>query len=114
MKKKKSILITIIILVVLALIGIVYYIFTKEDKDSTLNLLEKQWIQSNKNDLIDFGLVNNIAILNYSTDSLIFDFIEDLEKTTGLDFNEVSYEYDEDIKEDYAFKVVDKKKKNDI
>ena len=114
MKKKKSILITIIILVVLALIGIIYYIFTKEDKDSTLNLLEKQWIQSNKNDLIDFGLINNVAILNYSTDSLIFDFIEDLEKTTGLDFNEVSYEYDEEIKEDYAFKVVDKVEKNDI
>lgn len=114
MKKKKNILILFIVLVALALIGFVYYIFTKEDKDSTLNLLEKQWIESNKNEMIDFGLVNNIAILNYSTDSLIFDFIEDLEQTTGLDFNEVSYEYDEEVKEDYSFKVVPKVKDNDI
>ncbi|HPF82979.1 MAG TPA: GGDEF domain-containing protein [Bacilli bacterium] len=114
MKKKKRIIIIITTILVIALLALVYYIFTKEDKESTLNLLEKQWIQSNKNEMIDFGLVNNIAILNNSTDSLVFDFLEDLEKTTGLDFNEVSYDYGEKIDEAYAFKNVEKVSKNDI
>ena len=114
MKKRKIILITVIIVFLAALIGIGYSIFTKEDEDSTLNLLEKQWIENNKNEMIDFGLVNNIAILNSSTDSIIFEFLEKLESATGLDFNEVSYEYGEEIKEDYSFKIVDKVSKNDI
>lgn len=114
MKKRKRILILLITLIVLAIIGILYYVFTKEDKDSTLNLFEKQWIENNKNQLIDFGLINNIPILNHSTNSLIFSFIESLEENTGLEFNKVSYQYDEIIKEDYAFKVVPKVETNDI
>lgn len=114
MKKKKRIVVITLFLILLIFSGVVYYLLTKEDKESTLNILEKQWIESNKNKIRDFGFVNDIAILNNPQESLIFNFIEDLEETTGLEFNKVSYKYLEDIKEEYSFRVVKDIDKKDI
>jgi len=112
--KKKHVLIISIIIVLLAIIGVLYFIFTNEDSDSTLTLVEKQWIESNKNNIIDFGFVNDVAILNNSGEGIVFNFIEKIEEDTGIDFNKVSYKYGEDVKEDYAFKVVDEVSDDDI
>ncbi len=112
--KKKRTLIVIIVVLLLMLSGLIYFMLTRQDKETTLNILEKQWIESNKNKIRDFGFVNDIAILNNPQDSLIFHFIEDLEKTTGLEFNKVSYEYSDDIKEEYSFRVTKELDKKDI
>lgn len=114
MKKKRNIIIIIAIVLILAITGVLYFVFTNQDKDSTLTLVEKQWIESNKNKVIDFGIVNNIAILNNSGEGLLFDFFEAIEEDTGLEFNKISYEYGEAVNEEYAFKVVDKLDKDDI
>ena len=114
MKKNRNIIIIIAIVVILAITGVLYFVFTNQDKDSTLTLVEKQWIESNKNKVIDFGIVNNIAILNNSGEGLLFDFFEAIEEDTGLEFNKISYEYGEAVNEEYAFKVVDKLDKDDI
>ena len=114
MKKKRNIIIIIAIVLILAITGVLYFVFTNQDKDSTLTLVEKQWIESNKNKIIDFGIVNNIAILNNSGEGLLFDFFEAIEEDTGLEFNKISYEYGEAVNEEYAFKVVDKLDKDDI
>ena len=113
MKKKQALIISIIV-VIIAIIGILYFIFTNEDGKSTLTLVEKQWIQNNKNDIIDFGFINDVAILNNSGEGIVFDFIEKIEEDTGIDFNKVSYKYGEEIDEDYAFKVVNEVSDNDI
>ena len=47
MKKIIGIIVTAIIL--LGLGGGIFYFLTKEDSDSTLTILEKQWIEDNKN-----------------------------------------------------------------
>ena len=114
MKKKRNIIIIIALVLILAITGVLYFVFTNQDKDSTLTLVEKQWIESNKNKVIDFGIVNNIAILNNSGEGLLFDFFEAIEEDTGLEFNKISYEYGEAVNEEYAFKVVDKLDKDDI
>lgn len=114
MKKKRNIIIIIAMVLILAITGVLYFVFTNQDKDSTLTLVEKQWIESNKNKVIDFGIVNNIAILNNSGEGLLFDFFEAIEEDTGLEFNKISYEYGEAVNEEYAFKVVDKLDKDDI
>lgn len=114
MKKKRNVIIIIAIVLILAITGVLYFVFTNQDKDSTLTLVEKQWIESNKNKVIDFGIVNNIAILNNSGEGLLFDFFEAIEEDTGLEFNKISYEYGEAVNEEYAFKVVDKLDKDDI
>ena len=114
MKKKRRLVTLIISLILLVLVGAIYFTLTKEDKESTLNILEKQWIENNKNKISNFGFVNDIAILNNANESLIFSFIDDLEKNTGLEFNKVSYDYSDDIKEEYAFKVVKEVNEKDI
>lgn len=113
MKKKQALIISIVV-VIIAIIGILYFILTNEDGKSTLTLVEKQWIQNNKNDIIDFGFINDVAILNNSGEGIVFDFIEKIEEDTGIDFNKVSYKYGEEIDEDYAFKVVNEVSDNDI
>lgn len=114
MKKKRNIIIVSVVILIIAIIGVLYFIFTNQDKESTLTLVEKQWIESNKNNVIDFGIVNNIAILNNSGEGLLFDFFEAIEEDTGLDFNKLSYEYGEAVNEEYSFKVVSKVEKDDI
>ena len=48
--KKKKVLIGIIIGIVISLLIVAsYFILTKEDKTTTLNIIEKQWIENNKN-----------------------------------------------------------------
>ena len=112
--KKKNIIITIIVIAITVVCGILLYVFNAEDKESTLTLSEKTWIENNKNNIIDLGVINNIAILNYSGKGLFFDFIEAMEEDTGLDFNKISYEIDEKNTNDYSFKKVDNIGKNEI
>lgn len=114
MKKKSIIIITIILVVIAALFGTYYFVFEKEDTHSTLTLSEKTWIENNKNKIIDIGVVNEIAILNYSGEGLFFNFLEDIEENTGLEFNKISYPAYEKIEDDYAFKRVKKVSKKDI
>ena len=114
MKKKKGLIIFIILLIIAALFGTYYFVFNKEDEKTTLTLNEKTWIENNKNKVLDIGVVNDIAILNYSGEGLFFNFLEDIEDNTGLEFNKISYPAYEEIKDDYAFKRVKKVGKNDI
>ena len=112
MKNKRLVIIIIVSLLVLLLGG--YYFITKEDKATTLNLIEKQWIENNKNTVMDIGVINNVPIFNYNGAGVFFDFLENLERTTGLELNKVSFQYNDKIELDYAFNIVDKASENDI
>ena len=107
MKKKIIIILSIILVVV---IGLAIWIFTKEDEDTTLTLMEKKWIESNKNQVIDFGIINNVPIFSVDGEGVIFDFLDDLEETTGLEFNRVSG----DENTEYSFTIKAQRENNDI
>ena len=47
MNSKKNIIIVSFIIIGLVLGGI--FVFTKQDKDTSFTILEKQWIEDNKN-----------------------------------------------------------------
>lgn len=113
--KLKTIIITIITILILSLTGIgIYSYFFAEDKDSTLTMAEKQWIEDNKNNVIDLGIVNDIPIFNYNGEGVFFDFITSIEESTNLEFNKLSYNIKSDIPTDYSFSVVDEIKENDL
>ena len=113
MKKKLIIINVVIILICLLTYGVFSY-FNKKDNHTTLTIHEKQWIENNKNNIIDLSIVNNIPVFNYDGQGVFFDFINSLEKSTGLNFNKLSYEVgDTDISE-YSFKLEDKVEDNDI
>ncbi|MBP3445534.1 MAG: diguanylate cyclase [Bacilli bacterium] len=114
MKKKRIIIISLIVVLVSALaIGLGIFL-SKQDKKTTLTILEKQWIEENKNDIIDLSIVNNIPVFNYDGKGVFFDFIDSIENVIGLNFNKLSYDYGKEPTSSYAFEVKDKLDKNDI
>ena len=73
--KNRKIIISIVIVIALLLIGcFTYYFLTKEDKVTTLNLFEKQWIENNKNNVIDMPIIDSIPILSYNGEGIIIEF----------------------------------------
>lgn len=114
MKNKKIAIISIIIAIIAIIGGITFYILNKQDKNTTLTILEKQWIEDNKNNVIDLSIINNIPVFNYEGKGVLFDFVDSLEKNTGLKFNKLSYNLNEQPSSAYSFKIVDKVEKNDI
>lgn len=114
MNKKKLIALGITILIVAILSGGIYYILTKQDKNTTLTILEKQWIEENKNNIIDLGIVNKIPVFNYDGEGLLFEFIDALETNTGLEFNKLSYSASSKVPAQYAFIYTDTVEKDDI
>lgn len=98
-----------IIILAIALIGSgfgVYYYLSSEDKNTSLTKIEKEWIENNKQNLIDLGVSNDIPVLNYVGEGLVFDYFTDLEKNTGLEFNRISYNISDNITTKYSFKGV--------
>ena len=114
MKNKKIIIISIIVVLVLIIGFLIYNFLTKEDKITTLNLFEKQWIESNKNNVIDMSIIDGIPVLSYNGEGIIVDFLNSLNKETGLSFNKISYKLGDEVKSDYAFKLVDNVLDNNI
>lgn len=111
---KKVFKIIILLLVVFAIgIGTIF-ILNKSDKKTTLSILEKQWIEDNKNTMQDFAIVNDTPIYNYDGTGIIYDFLNDLEETTGLEFNKMTYSLGKEAPSKYSFSIVSKKAKNDI
>jgi diguanylate cyclase (GGDEF)-like protein len=115
MKQNKKVIVMIIVGVVILLASLLgYYILNREDKDTTLTLLEKQWIESNKNKVVDFNILNNIAVLGNGGEGVVFDFLKSLEETTGISFNKTPYTSITNLKAEYAFKEVKNKDAKDL
>ena len=114
MKNKKTVIISIIVIVLLSISGILYLVLTKEDKDTTLSIIDKRWIESNKNKVFDISIVNNIPIFNYKGNGVFFDFINEIEESTKLDFNPISYNYRVEPTSSYAFKITKELNDSDL
>lgn len=113
MNKKKIIIIILCVLFSVTAIGTYIYL-TKEDKNTSLNMIEKKWIENNKKKLLDISIFNDVPALNYHGSGVVFDFLESLENETGLEFNKISYNIGSDIKSDLAFKQKDNIEENDV
>ena len=100
MRKKGKIV--ILTLVLIALVFGVFYFFTSEDKKTSLTVLEKQWIENNKNKVIDVAVLNDIPIVSYSGSGILFDFFDSLEKDTGLAINKLPYNRNTKTSAEYA------------
>ena len=91
MNKKKVFIVIFLIFLSCIIGGGFYYYFVMEDKNTTLTVAEKEWIEDNKNNIIDISLPTNVPIFSYEGGGVFFDFISDIETTTGLEFNKLSY-----------------------
>ncbi len=112
--KKNTIIKLIIGTILVAIIGFaIYNYFIKEDEDSTLTLSEKQWIESNKNNVYDISINTNIPVFTKAGSGVIFDFITDFETNTNLEVNEVPTTKDTESLE-YSFEIRDVVGENEL
>ena len=100
--------------VLIVLIGAaLFFYFTKEDENA-LTVTEKNWIESNKNKVIDLSIPSDVPVLSSNGEGVVFSFLESLEKNTGLDFNKLSYTTGEKPSSEYAIEITDNVSKDDI
>ena len=59
---KKLIIIIAVVVLLLGGFGIYYY-FTNEDDKTTLTVSERQWVEDNKNKLIDFKIAKKCILI---------------------------------------------------
>lgn len=111
MKKNKKFLMVCFSFIIL-LLG--FFILTSKDKNTSFTIFEKQWLENNKSKVIDISILKDIPIINYNGVGILFDFLEDFEEATGLDFNPIAYDNVDSIKTDYSFQVVSSKSSNDL
>ena len=88
--KKKLIIIIPIIVALLVFAGLYGYMNYKDEK-TNLTINEKKWIEENSGTKFDFEIVNNIPVFSMDGVGVIFDFVNDFEEDTGLEFNKISY-----------------------
>ena len=111
MKSKKILLVVLVIVFLLILGGFIYYI-NKPDKDTTLTLLEKQWIENNKNKVIDFSITNDVPLYSYNGEGIVFKFLDDIKEDTNIEFNKTSIVEEQNVEN--GFLIVDNLNSNDL
>ena len=104
MNKKIKIIIGILIFALLAF-GV--YFFVREDKKTSLTVIEKRWIENNKDKVIDVAVLSDVPIVSYSGSGVVFDFFSSLEKDTGLEINKLPYNKSSKTTAEYALTVKD-------
>lgn len=110
--KNKKIILVILTLILLSIVGGIIYYLNYPDKNTTLTILEKQWIENNKNKVIDFTITNDVPIYSYNGNGIIFDFLEDFKEDTNIEFNKSSIIDNDKIEN--GFLVVDNLESNDL
>jgi hypothetical protein len=114
MKNNKKIIIASIIAVIIVTTLGLYWFFTNQDSKTTLTIIEKQWIETNKHKVFDLGVSANIPVFNIEGEGLFFDFLDSFEEATKLNFNKVVYANSSNLENNYAFRIVDKTGEKDI
>ena len=111
--KKRIVIIIVSVLVVLLGIGIIITI-NHEQTRTSLNMIEKKWIDSNKKSLQDISIYTDVPVFSYNSEGVVFDFLTYLETNTGLEFNKISYSVGNTPKVSLAFMETEELQDNDV
>ena len=113
-KNKKRIIIISIFLVLLLVTSILgYYLLSSRDKNS-LTLEENKWIDSNKHNVIDIAILNDIPVLSYDGEGLVYNYLDYVTNEQSLKFNVISYKLDTEIEYQYKMDIVSETTEDDI
>ena len=115
MKKNKKVfwllLGTISIAILVAASFLIYNIY---NDDTAISLKEEKWIDANKNNVIDITVLNDIPVVSYDGNGLVFDFFDYLENATGLKLNKSANKVDNQKNASYSIKIADSVSQNDL
>ena len=112
---KKKIIAIVISVIVLIGIGVGIFLYVNKTSEHEFSSSEQQWLEKNKVYAIDFYMPSDIAGLTYMGDGVFFDFINDMQERTGLDFNEIAYQASTSLEDkEFAIELVNKVEENQI
>ena len=107
-KKKNWLVFGFIVLLVIILIVLISKSGGSK-ADTSLNLTEKRWIETNKKEVVNASIANNIPVFSNDGTGVFFDFLNKVEDKTGLSFNLISYDASSNVqKNDLYFEVIKK------
>lgn len=111
---KKKILLIALPLVLLAVIVFIAISVNKSNNEKgVFSLLEKRWIEKNKNISVDVSVLNDIPIFGEDGEGVFFDFLNDFSKETGIKFNLVPYKLGATPESKYSFEMKSNSKLKD-
>lgn len=113
MKKKTIYFLIFLVLIIGAIVASIIY-FKNDSKNAPgFSLSEQRWIESNKNNVIDFYIPSDIDVFSYSGKGVFFDFLDSFTEETGLKINKTSYKLTSKTKKEYSFGIKDTLTKKD-
>ena len=89
--KKRNTIITIIVIILILIGGSIFFLFNYGKTDSTLSVVEKKWITTNANNVVDIDVFNDIPVYGYNGNGIIFEFLNYFTKEYKINFNKISY-----------------------
>ena len=115
MKKnnKKVIIIIVSILVVLSIVGLVFLLVNSKNSN-TLTLEENKWIDSNKQNVIDIAIMNDIPVLSNNGEGLVYNYLDYVTEKHSLKFNVIPNKLDNVVDYQYNMDLVNSVTENDI
>ena len=91
MKNKKSVIITIVVILAVVIIGLVAYrVLTDENK---LTASERRWINQNISTVQNINVINNVNLFGNTGTGVFYDFLNDFESEYDLQLNPVTFNY---------------------
>lgn len=112
---KKKIFLFIAGLIILLGIGTGVYFFLNPIENNAFSVNEQQWLEKNKNNVVDFYMPSDISGLTYMGKGVFFDFLNGLSKKTGLTFNPTAYKVMNEVDDKaYSIELVNELKENQI
>lgn len=88
---KKKLIIIIPIIIAITTFFVVYRYYNKEDKTTALTVVEKKWIEENKDKVVDIEIINDYPLYGMNGEGVFFNFTDDFEKSVNLEFNKIPY-----------------------
>lgn len=113
-KNKKNKIILIIVAILLLLTIVLTYFIINSRNENALTLEENKWIDSNKYNVIDIAVINDIPVLSYEGKGMVYDYIDYITKKQTLKFNVIPYKLDSTVDYDYKIDIVSTPSDNEI
>ena len=95
MKKKIKILLICLIIIGVGVGSWIYYNNKKEETNTNFSLSEQQWLEKNKNNIVDFYIPANIDVFSYLGKGIFFDYLDSFTDYTEIKINAIPYKNNE-------------------
>ena len=106
---KSNKVIVLLTIGVILIVSFLIFILNYSKDDSSLSILEKKWVNDNKNKIIDISVFNDVPVYGLNGSGVIFDILDYFTELHGIGFNKISYlSNDKSTLQKIRFNVVNK------